>query len=109
MKPVMIAAFGAASLLAMQAVAQPAPPPPGGGPDAPPPPPRADMPMPPPPPRGPHVRIRPGGDIDIKCAETDTTRACADIVLQIMDKAFPGGMPRPAPGDAPPPPPPPRR
>jgi hypothetical protein len=60
------------------------PPPPGGpqrGPDGPPPPP------PPPPPKGAHLILERGdARIDVKCADDDPTKACADITLQMLDK-----------------------
>ena len=75
------------------------PPPPGGprrgpGPDgAPPPPPggpqRGPGPdgPPPPPPKGAHFRLERGdARIDVKCADEDSMKACADITLQLLDK-----------------------
>jgi hypothetical protein len=63
----------------------PAPPPPkphgpdGDGP-------RGHMP-PPPPPRGAHIKVENGDTkIDLRCAEADTTEACADIVMKLLDK-----------------------
>ncbi len=57
-----------------------APPPPGGprrGPDAP----------PPPPPKGAHFRFERGdARIDVKCADDEPMKACADITLQLLDK-----------------------
>lgn len=76
----------------------PPPPPPGGprrgpGPDgAPPPPPggpqRGPGPDgPPPPPKGAHFRLERGdARIDVKCADEDSMKACADITLQLLDK-----------------------
>jgi hypothetical protein len=66
-----------------EAGAPPPPPPPGGpqrGPDGPPPP-------PPPPPKGAHFILERGdARIDVKCADDDPTKACADITLQMLDK-----------------------
>lgn len=87
-----------ALLLATAAVAQPAPPdgprgrmdagappPPGGprrGPDIPPPPP-----PPPPPPKAAHFIVARGdARIDVKCADDEPMKACADITLQLLDK-----------------------
>jgi hypothetical protein len=64
----------------------PPPPPPGGprrgpGPDGPPPPP------PPPPSKGAHVILERGdARIDLKCADDDSTKVCADVALQLVDK-----------------------
>lgn len=64
-------------------VGAPPPPPPGGpqrgpGPDGPP---------PPPPPKGAHFRLERGdARIDVKCADEDSMKACADITLQLLDK-----------------------
>ncbi|MBP1184140.1 hypothetical protein [Methylobacterium sp. PvR107] len=59
----------------------PPPPPPGGpqrGPDGPP---------PPPPPKGAHFIIERGdARLDVKCVDDDSTKACADITLQLLDK-----------------------
>ncbi|MCJ2048891.1 hypothetical protein [Methylobacterium sp. J-070] len=63
----------------------PPPPPPGGprrgpGPDGPPPP-------PPPPSRAAHFVLERGdARIDVKCADEDSTKACADITLQLLDR-----------------------
>ena len=94
-----IALAGVAALLSGSvALAQTPPPPPGGprpGPEAaapPPPPPGAprrgpDGPPPPPPARGAHLVLERGdARIDVKCAADDTTKACADIALQLIDK-----------------------
>jgi hypothetical protein len=71
----------AAALLANAAFAQAPPPAPGG--QRPPPPPGAA----PPPPKGAHLRIEHGDDIvDLKCAEDEPTRACADIAMQFLDR-----------------------
>ncbi|MCJ2087034.1 hypothetical protein MKK88_13695 [Methylobacterium sp. E-005] len=74
----------------------PPPPPPGGprrgpGADTPPPPPPGGPQRgpdgPPPPPKGAHFIIERGdARIDVKCADDDTTKACADITLQMLDK-----------------------
>jgi hypothetical protein len=84
-----------------EAGAPPPPPPPGGvrrgaGPDGPPPPPPGDPrrgpdepppPPPPPPARGAHIVLERGdARVDVKCADDDTTRACADVALQLVDK-----------------------
>jgi hypothetical protein len=82
-----------------EAGAPPPPPPPGGprrGPDAdaPPPPPGGPQrgpdgppPPPPPPPKGAHFILERGdARIDVKCADDDPTKACADITLQMLDK-----------------------
>ncbi|MCJ2011749.1 hypothetical protein [Methylobacterium sp. J-076] len=96
------ALLGATALLfATAAMAQPAPPPPGGprpGPEAgappPPPPPGgprrgpdAPPPPPPPPPKGAHFQFERGdARIDVKCADDESMKACADITLQLLDK-----------------------
>lgn len=109
------ALLGATALLfATAAVAQPAPPPPDGmrgGPEAgapPPPPPGGRRPSPeagappppgaprrgpdappppPPPPKGAHLRFERGdARIDVKCADDEPMKACADITLQLLDK-----------------------
>lgn len=106
------ALLGAAALLfATAAVAQPASPPPGGprgGPEAgppPPPPPGAPRPGPeagappppggscrgpdgpPPPPKGAHFRFERGdAKVDVKCADDETMKGCAEITLQLLDK-----------------------
>jgi len=80
-----------------EAGAPPPPPLPGGprrGPDAdaPPPPPGGPQrgpngPPPPPPPKGAHFILERGdARIDVKCADDDPTKACADITLQMLDK-----------------------
>ena len=89
------ALLGATALLmATAAVAQPAPPdgprgrmdagappPPGGprrGPDAPP---------PPPPPKAAHFIVARGdARVDVKCADDEPMKACADITFQLLDK-----------------------
>ncbi|GJD35060.1 hypothetical protein [Methylobacterium aerolatum] len=108
------ALLGATALLfATAAVAQPAPPPPDaprGGPEAAPPPPppggrRAgpdggpppppggprrgpDGPPPPPPPsKAAHFRFERGdARIDVKCADDESMKTCADLTLQLLDK-----------------------
>ncbi|MGU3328633.1 hypothetical protein ACLBXB_16990 [Methylobacterium mesophilicum] len=91
-------AGAAVLLLGTAAIAQTPPPggpPPGpaaGGPPPPPPrgPPRAPGPgggPPPPPPKGAHFRLERGdARIDVKCADEDSMKACADITLQLLDK-----------------------
>lgn len=78
------------------------PPPPGGpggmddGPGGPPPPdgPRGHRP-PPPPPKAAHFRIEHGDTaVDIKCADDEPMKACADFTLQLLDKLQ--AMPHPA-------------
>lgn len=108
-----IALAGVAALLSGTVALAQTPPPPGGlrpgpeagapppprniprpGPDAdaPPPPPGGlqrgpDGPPPPPPPRGAHLVIARGdARIDLQCADDATTRACADIALQMLDR-----------------------
>lgn len=108
------ALLGASALLfATAAVSQPAPPPPDGprgGPEAgaPPPPPGGRRPgpevggpqppggprrgpdaspPPPPPPKGAHFIFERGNaHIDVKCADDEPMKACADITLQMLDK-----------------------
>lgn len=78
------------------------PPPPGGPVDpqdraAPPPPPRGPEgamgphghrpPPPPPPSKAAHFRVEDGETrIDIKCADDEPMKACADILLQVIDR-----------------------
>ena len=99
-----IALAGVAALLSgTVAFAQAPPPPPGGprpGPEAgaPPPPPGdprrgpgPDGPPPPPPPpppsRAAHIVLQRGdARVDVKCADDDTTKACADVTLQMLEK-----------------------
>lgn len=107
--------LGAAALLtAGVAAAQPAPPPPGGqtdapqqaapAPEGPPPaggpgfygrmhrpfmgPPPGMMGMrPPPPPRGTHFHFGRGDAVvDVRCAASESTRACADATASLLDK-----------------------
>jgi hypothetical protein len=93
---------GAATLLLGTAAIAQTPPPPRGprpGPeaDAPPPPPppppgdprRAEGPPPPPPPpsKAAHFIFERGdARIDVKCADDEPTRACADTISQLLDK-----------------------
>jgi hypothetical protein len=65
--------------------AGPPPPPPGErGPRGP----KGDR--PPPPPRGAAIRIEHSADgivrLEVKCAESDTTKDCADVAAQLLDK-----------------------
>ena len=63
------------------------PPPPPGGPGAPPPPGRRPPP-PPPPSKAAHFRLETGTvSLDVKCADDEPMKACADIALQMLDKA----------------------
>jgi hypothetical protein len=72
----------------------PPPPPPGGprrgpGADEPPPPPGGAPrgPDAPPPPKGAHLVIERGdARVDVKCADDDPTKSCADITLQMLDR-----------------------
>ena len=68
----------------------PPPPPPGGprGNRPPPPPPGAFRgPPPPPPSRAAHFRLERGDSaLDVKCAEDEPMKACADIALQMLDR-----------------------
>ena len=85
--------FGiAAALLANAAFAQ-APPQPSGGPRpanpgaAAPPPPGGPHPEGPPPSAAAHFRIEQGENMmDVKCADGEPTRACADIAMQFLDR-----------------------
>jgi hypothetical protein len=55
----------------------------GPGPDGP----RGHMPPPPPPSKGAHFRIESGETkIDVKCADDEPMKACADIMMQLIDK-----------------------
>ena len=48
---------------------------------------RGHRPPPPPPSKGAHFRIEDGDTkIDIKCAENEPMKACADLLLQAMDR-----------------------
>ena len=76
----------------------PATAPPAPDQDVPPPPPGPrDMAMrghdghrPPPPSKAAHFRVESGHTkIDVKCADDEPTKVCADVVLQIMDKLAP--------------------
>lgn len=106
MKKLVIA--GAAFLIAAGSSFAQQPPPPPGPADAgsradappPPPPPGAGGPreagwrdgphgrrMPPPPSKAAHFRIEDGErKIDVKCADDEPMKACADIMMQIIDK-----------------------
>lgn len=55
---------------------------------SPPPPPGPDRPAPPPPaPRGASIRIdRPDMSIAVRCAEGEGTRACGEIIAQLIEK-----------------------
>jgi hypothetical protein len=68
----------------------------------------------PPPPRAAHFRLDVGDErVDVKCADGEPMRACADIVLQILDRILGehpspphggpdgGGSPPPRPPDGP--------
>ena len=99
-----IALAGVAALLSgTVALAQTPPPPPSGprpGPEAgaplPPPPPGEprsargpDGPPPPPlpPSRAAHIVLERGdARVDVRCADDDTTKACADVTLQMLEK-----------------------
>ncbi len=86
---------------AMPGMKAPPPPPPGGpdamddGPGGPPPPPPGGPHggpgpgghRPPPPSKAAHFRIEHGDTaLDIKCAEDEPMKACADLTLQLIDK-----------------------
>jgi hypothetical protein len=76
-------ALGAA-LLASAAFAQMLPAPTPGG--HPPPPPGAASP-PPSPAKGAHLRIEQGDNmVDLKCADDEATRACAEVAMQFLDR-----------------------
>lgn len=46
--------------------------------------------MPPPPSKAAHFKIKSGGTmIDVKCADDEPTKVCADVLMQIMDKLQP--------------------
>ena len=120
MKKALLGLAGIAVLLSTCAIAQPAPPPGGRtrAPEmgAPPPPPavrdregEADAPPPPrgarregsPPMRGAHFRVEQGESaVDVKCADDEPMRACADITMQLLDRAMsskPSVSPAPTP------------
>lgn len=86
------ALLGATALMfATAAVAQPAPPDgPRGRPEAPPPPPPGGPrrgPDAPPSPKGAHFHVERGDTrVDVKCADDEPMKACADITLQLLDK-----------------------
>jgi hypothetical protein len=118
-----------ATLFATGALAQPAPPPggppgpeigaapstpPGGAAvnrDGPPPPPargpEGRRPPPPPPSKAAHFRVDvgAGAGIDVKCADDEPMRPCADIAFQLLDRVMgPGGAASPPPPGVPAPP-----
>ncbi len=112
MRRLLLAAAGLA-LLIPAALAQTAPAPgappaagqpgPMGGPGMPPPPPGGPrgpggpgmMPPPPPPSRAAHFHLQRGDAlVDVKCADDDTTKACADTVNAMLDKL--AALPAPA-------------
>ncbi|NTJ43157.1 hypothetical protein G6L28_11180 [Agrobacterium larrymoorei] len=99
--------IAAGTAFAQQPPPPPPPPAPADGaamPDAPPPPPppgpggpreagmrdwgpRGHRPPPPPPSKGAHFRLEQGETkIDIKCADEEPMKACADIMMQLIDK-----------------------
>jgi hypothetical protein len=81
LKPTSLHFAVAAVLLATAAFAQAPTPAPGG--HAPPPPQGAA----PPPPKGAHLRIEQGENmVDLKCADDEATRACADVAMQFLDR-----------------------
>jgi hypothetical protein len=48
---------------------------------------RHHWPMPPPPSKAAHFRVEEGDrKIDIKCADDEPTKVCADVLLQLIDK-----------------------
>ncbi|CAN7440484.1 hypothetical protein [Rhizobium leguminosarum] len=48
---------------------------------------RGHRPLPPPPSKAAHFRIEDGNtQIDLKCAEDEPMKACADLLLQVMDR-----------------------
>ncbi|MCJ2036048.1 hypothetical protein [Methylobacterium sp. J-068] len=89
----------AAILVASAAIAQPAPPPggprPGSEAGAPPPGgPRRGPDAPPPPPKAAHFRLERGETaLDVKCADDEPMKACADLTLQLLDRL--AAMPAP--------------
>lgn len=108
------AALGVLATVASAQVAAPPPPPaPSADVAPPPPPPGADMPNPhgpgmagpkgdrrgpppPPPSKAAHFRLESAGvTLDVKCADDEPMQACADIALQLLDRAM-----VPAPGAA---------
>ncbi len=100
MKMSFVVGVSAVILFGGVAVAQPAPPPGGprqpgpAGAEAPPPPPPGAGPRreafpPPPPPKGAHFMLRQDDSIvDVKCAEDEPMKACADLALQMADRVF---------------------
>lgn len=107
------AALGVLATVASAQVAAPPPPPAPSADVAPPPPPGADMPNPhgpgmagpkgdrrgpppPPPSKAAHFRLESAGvTLDVKCADDEPMQVCADIALQLLDRAM-----VPAPGAA---------
>lgn len=62
------------------------PPPPMGAGDAPPPPP-GHRPPPPPPSKAAHFRLEQADmRVDVKCADEEPMKACADIAMQLIDR-----------------------
>jgi len=58
------------------------PPPPPGGPG-----PRGQRPPPPPPSRAAHFRLQRGDAmVDVKCADDEQMKVCADLTLQMVDR-----------------------
>lgn len=96
----------AALLIAGAAVAQPAPPPngPRPGPEAGAPPPggprRGPDAPPPPPAKAAHFRLERGETaLDVKCADDEPMKACADLTLQMLDRL--AALPNPPKADTP--------
>src|ERR1700761_7838322 len=122
-KTITISGICLAALFATSALAQPVPPPSGppgpeigGAPPPPPPPggvavnrdglpppaggPEARRPPPPPPSKAAHFRVGVGvgTGIDVKCADDEPMRPCADIAFQLLDRVMgPGGATSPPP------------
>ena len=97
-----LASLLALTLLGGSALAQKGPPPPGvdapiDGPNGPPPPPggpRGMRPPPPPPSKAAHFRLQRGDvTLDVKCADDESMKACADLAMQMLDKV--GTLPKP--------------
>ncbi len=98
MRRLLLAAAGLATLVTVALAQTPAAPGQGPGMAPPPPPPGRHgrggpgMPPPPPPSRAAHLHLERGDAIvDVKCADDDGTKACADIVSALLDKL--AGMP----------------
>lgn len=124
MRPSLLSGALLTALFATSALAQPAPPPGGGAPRPPgaeggtpaplpggpagphdqaPPPhpggPRRDGPPPPAPPKGAHFSLEDRNfSIEVKCADGEPMRPCADITLQFLDRMMGPAAQRPAPG-----------